>query len=139
MKGFLFFFIVVIFFSCSSKKGIPAEVLSPPRMQAILWDMLRTDEFVSNYGRHDSSVSVKDKSTRLYSEVFRIHNTTKSQFEKSIKFYNLHPDFFKTVLDSLEKKKNLISEVPHKRPLDTLHKRPADSLHNKIKPPRIHP
>ena len=108
-------------------------------MQAVLWDMLRTDEFVSNYGRRDTSVSVKDRSTRLYTEIFRIHNTTKSQFEKSIKFYNLHPDIFKIVLDSLEKKKSILSEAPYRHPVDTLHRRPADTLHNKIKPPRIHP
>jgi len=138
MKGFLFFFSMVVIFSCSRKQEVPAEILSPPRMQAVLWDMLRTDEFVSNYGRRDSSASVKDKSTRLYTEVFRIHNTTKSQFEKSIKFYNLHPDIFKIVVDSLDKKKSILSEAPYMRPVDTLHRRPSDTLH-KIKPPRIHP
>jgi hypothetical protein len=132
MKAILFSFMVLIFISCSSKHKIPDGILGPPKMQAILWDILRADEFVLNYTRHDSSASLKDKSTRLYSEVFKIHNITRSQFEKSIDFYNLHPDLFKIVIDSLEKKKtDLNSQLPS-------HTLIADSLRKKIKPSAVH-
>ena len=145
MKSVLFFLICILIISCSPKHKIPDEILDPNRMQAVLWDMLRTDQFVSNYGRRDSTSSMKDKSTRLYTEVFKINKTTKSQFEKSIDFYNLHPDLFKIVLDSLEKKKNqLIHQQPyhpiaHPVAADSLRRKiVADSMRERIKSPAIH-
>ena len=121
MRLFLFFSLLFIF-SCSSKQEIPPEILSRPKMHALLLDMLRADEFVLNFERKDSTRSIKDKSTLLYEEVFKIHKTTKSQFEKSIRFYSQHPDLFKVVLDSMEKLKPTIISESYK---------PHDSLRNK--------
>jgi uncharacterized protein DUF4296 len=123
MKLF-FAFLLLFIFSCSSKHEIPNDILSQPKMQSILWDMLKADEFVSNYGRKDSTRSLKDKSTLLYEEIFNIHKTTKSQFEKSITFYSQHPDLFKSVLDSMEKQKPMIMGELYKS-------HSTDSLHNK--------
>src|SRR5580765_3099757 len=104
----LLFFLLLFIFACSSKHDIPSGILPRPKMQAILLDMLRADEFVLNFERKDTARSVTDKSTLLYEEVFRIHQTTKSQFEKSITFYSQHPDLFKIILDSMEKQKPTI-------------------------------
>lgn len=103
-----FLFLLLFIFSCASRHEIPPDILPRPKMQAILLDMLRADEFVLNFERKDTTRSVKDKSILLYEEIFRIHQTTKSQFEKSITFYSQHPDLFKIVLDSVEKQKPAI-------------------------------
>lgn len=126
MRVFLFCGILFIF-SCSSQEGIPANILSQEKMGAVLWDMLRADEFVSNFGRKDSAHTSKDKSTYLYEEIFRIHQTNKLQFGKSVNFYNLHPALFKTIIDSLEKKKAGIS-AEYNKPFQL-----ADSLRIKAK------
>jgi hypothetical protein len=132
MRVIIFFFMGMMIGSCSQKQVIPVDILAPVKMQAVLWDMLRADEYVSNYKRKDTVTSLKDKSTGLYDEVFRIHKITRSQFEKSINFYNLHPDLFKIVIDSLERKKSVLVQEPY-RP------HAIDSLHKKIKSPGIHP
>ena len=138
MRLFLFFALLFIF-SCSSKQEIPADILSRPKMQAIMLDMLRADEFVLNFERKDSTRSAKDKSTLLYEEVFRIHQTSKSQFQKSIKFYSQHPDLFKPVLDSMEKlKPAIISESYKAHRADSLHTNkpallPANRLRDSIR------
>lgn len=117
----LFFFALIFIYSCSSRQEIPVDILSQEKMGVIMWDMFRADEFVSNFGRRDSSHTVKDKSTYFYEEIFRIHKTNKSQFEKSITFYNLHPDLFKTVVDSLEKRRtNLSNEFYKPASVDSL-------------------
>lgn len=111
---FILFLGLVFIFSCSGKKEIPADILSQDKMSEVMWDMLRADEFVSNFTRKDSSHSMKDKSTYLYEEIFKIHKINKSQFEKSVSFYNLHPDLFKIVVDSLEKRRAGISNEYYK-------------------------
>jgi ribosomal protein S8 len=107
MRLLLIFFLLFII-SCGQKQDIPPGILPQSKMQAVLWDMLRADEFVLNFERNDSSRTVKDKSTLLYEKIFTIHQITKSQFEKSVTFYSQHPDLFKVVLDSMEKQKTAI-------------------------------
>jgi putative lipase involved disintegration of autophagic bodies len=127
MKAFLISLVALLVVSCSSRDKIPDDILPQPRMQALVWDMLRTDEFVTNYIRNDSVHNKKDESTRLYEQVFRIHKTNRDQFKKSIIFYNGHPDLLKGVFDSLENRKNSVL-------LDT-RKKPGipDSAHKKLK------
>lgn len=128
MKPILFLLLLFIL-SCSSKHEIPPDVLPRPELQSILWDMLKADEFVLNFQRKDSTRTTKDKSTLLYEEIFRIHKTTKSQFEKSITFYSQHPDLFKDVLDSMEKQKSAIIGQSYKpRPADSLHLKKPNAL-----------
>ena len=42
---------VVLFFAagCKNKNGIPNSVLPQKKMQAILWDMMRADQFLADY------------------------------------------------------------------------------------------
>ncbi|MES1218120.1 MAG: DUF4296 domain-containing protein [Bacteroidota bacterium] len=125
MKVFLFSLLGLIIISCSSKEKIPQDVLSQPQMQVVLWDILRTDEFVLNYVKKDSLHNKKDESTRLYEEVFRIHKTTKEQFKKSVDYYNSHPEMLKVILDSLESRKNSVLTDFHRKPFtrpDSAHK-----------------
>ncbi|MCW3117220.1 MAG: hypothetical protein JWM28_1302 [Chitinophagaceae bacterium] len=127
MKAFFISLLVLIVISCTSKQKIPQDILSQPTMQAVLWDLLRTDEFVLIYVRNDSLHNKKDESTRLYEEVFRMHQTNREQFKKSLIFYNGHPDLLKVVLDSLENKKSTILQDVHRKPMI------PDSAHKKFK------
>ena len=123
---------VVLAVSCSSKEDIPNDVLKQPQMQAVLWDMLRADEFVTNYVKNDSLHKMKDESIRLYEDIFLLHKTNKKQFVRSIMFYNGHPELLKPVLDSLESRKNTIMQDVHRTiRTDTSHKtvRGKDSSH----------
>jgi Domain of unknown function (DUF4296) len=129
MKAFFILLLMLIITSCSPKNRIPQDVLQQPQMQAVLWDVLRADEFVMNYVKSDSMHNKKDESTKLYEEVFRIHKTNRGQFKKSIDFYNGHPDLLKVILDSLENRKNTILQDVYTKPFfDSARKRPIIPL-----------
>lgn len=134
IKVFLISFLVLVIFSCTAKEKIPRDILPQQQMETIIWDLLRADEFVNSYMRNDSSQSKKDEHTRLYEEVFRIHKTDKTQFKRSITFYNSHPELLKPVFDSLENKKTTELDI-RKRPslVDSSRKKMLlrDSLHKK--------
>ena len=134
MKAFFISLLILAITSCSSRDKVPNDILPQQQLQAILWDMLRADEFVMSYIKNDSVRNKKDESTRLYEEIFRLHKTDRAQFKKSLMFYNGHPELLKVVFDSLENRKTTELDI-RKRPslTDSAHKRPIihDSTHKR--------
>src|SRR5687768_11449882 len=107
MKGLFIISILFIFlFSCIKKQKIPNNILDQDQMTLLLWDMIRADEFVYNYVMKDSTLDKKQESIKLYEQVFRLHGTTKEEFEKSLAFYQARPDLLKPVMDSLRNFEN---------------------------------
>ncbi|HVZ57068.1 MAG TPA: DUF4296 domain-containing protein [Chitinophagaceae bacterium] len=97
--------------SCSSPAPRPpADVLPGPRMQQLLWDMIRADSYLSMYLARDSGAKKLAESKQLYEEIFRIHHTSRDQFNKSLTYYKAHPDQFKLILDSLDVQKKRVLE-----------------------------
>jgi Domain of unknown function (DUF4296) len=87
---------------CKNKNGIPAGLIPQKKMQAILWDMMRADQFLSDFVLNkNSSLDKRTESIKLYSQVFAIHQISKEQYEKSFSFYKTHPALFKVIMDSL--------------------------------------
>ncbi|MFI5133670.1 MAG: DUF4296 domain-containing protein [Chitinophagales bacterium] len=112
-KKALIFFISIFLFACSGKNKIPRAVLPKQEMRAVLWDMLRADEFLAAYVLpKDSSLNKKKKSTELYEQVFRIHHINRDEFKKSFSFYQSHPSLMKDILDSLSAKQASLSIQP---------------------------
>ena len=107
------FFLLLIFFSCKANK-IPDDILPPEKMQEVLWDMIRADEFLVSYVIKDTSVNRKTESVKLYQKVFEVHDISKSAFEKSFKYYQLHPENLQPIMDSLNARKSdrEIGETP---------------------------
>lgn len=114
MMKLIVFFIGIFLFSACTQNKMPADVLPQPQMQAVLWDMMRADEFIINYASKDSGYNKTEQSLRLYNQVYSIHKTTKDQFKKSLAYYNRQPELFKIILDSLEKKKSSIMQEQYK-------------------------
>ena len=105
MKFFSFFLLVIFFSSCNTKK-VPDDILPPEKMQEVLWDMIRADEFLVSYVIKDTSVNRKAESLKLYQKVFDVHDISKSAFEKSFKYYQLHPETLQPIMDSLNARKS---------------------------------
>ena len=84
---------------------MPEGILSPDKMQEVLWDMIRADEFLVSYVIKDTSVDRKTESIKLYDKVFNLHDISKSTFEKSFKYYQQHPEILKPIMDSLNARK----------------------------------
>ena len=117
-----------IILSCSGKNKIPRGVLSQPQMEAVLWDMISADEYITGYVLlKDPSLNKKNESIKLYDEIYQIHKTNKEQFEKSLSFYQSHPNLLMDVLDSINAKHANTINRPNRVILaDTLR------MHNKV-------
>ena len=126
------FFIPIIIFSsiipaCIQKNKVPKSILTQKDMTLVMWDLIKADEYVYNKATMDSSFNKKQESVKLYEQVFRIHDTSREEFEKSLTFYQNRPDLLKAVMDSLRKFEVKYGDTQPQIPYF------ADSIRSKIK------
>ena len=130
-----FVWIVLLLFitpGCKNKDSIPATILPPKKMQLILWDIMRADQFLNDYViNKDTSLKKIPESLKYYQQIFAIHKISKEQFQHSFSFYQSHPALLKVLMDSIS---NFVSDTlkqPAKR--DTVSVNPVqDTLIKKI-------
>ncbi|HEV7782113.1 MAG TPA: DUF4296 domain-containing protein [Chitinophagaceae bacterium] len=92
---------------CKNKNRVPRNIIPQQKMKAILWDMMRADQFLSDYVlNRDTSLKIETESFKYYQQIFAIHKINRDEFWKSFSFYRSRPDLLKTILDS-------ISAPPH--------------------------
>jgi hypothetical protein len=101
MRG-MWLLLLVILAGCSGS-DIPANVLSPSKMNDVLWDMLQADELSSYELQKDSSLTI-NHTAQYYQSIFAAHKITRQQFQASLKFYQNHPPLFKPVVQALQRK-----------------------------------
>lgn len=95
---------LLLLYSCSNEPSVPKGVLTPKKMEAVLYDAVLADEWVGFAGLQDSTFRLFSKSTALYDSILHIHDVTKETFQKSLQFYQQHPDILKDILESLRQK-----------------------------------
>jgi hypothetical protein len=119
MKSWLLIPLLLFFLSaCKRKNRVPAGVLSQKKMQTVLWDVMRADQFLLAYVLNkDSSLEKETESFKYYQQIFAIHKITKEQFEKSFSFYKDHPALFKVIMDSLSQAP--VAAIPPVQPVAT--------------------
>jgi len=101
MKKLLLLLMIAGFGACNNQPSVPKNILPPPQMQSILWDVIRTDMMVNYQQARDTSLNRFVKSIQLYQQIFALHHTTKEQFKQSLQYYQTHPQMLQTILDSL--------------------------------------
>lgn len=128
MRGTLLIFFIVCFVSCGNKNKVPGNVLPPAKMQAVMWDMMRADQFLADYVMNKDTAKTRNidqESIRMYQQVFGIHKISKEQFEKSISWYRDNPERLKVIMDSIQNHNKIIpkeaTSVPV-IPVDTANK-----------------
>lgn len=104
MRVTLLGLLLVTIFACNDNKEVPKDILSKDKMRSVMWDMLRTDEWVSYEHTQDTTVDRYKRSLELYQKVFQINGVTASQFKKSFQYYQTRPDLLKPLFDSLQRK-----------------------------------
>ena len=116
---------------CKNKEMIPENVLPPPKMQAVLWDMMRADQFLSDYILNkDTSLKKETESIKLYQQVLAINHVSKEKFQTSFAFYQSHPSFLKTIMDSIAN-----TTTARAAPAEIKNRVPVtDSLNNAVAP-----
>jgi len=96
----------LIFFTlCCARKEKSKDILPQEKMREVMWDLIRADQYVSDYLSKDSTRNKKDESRELYEQVFHLHKITGNQFETSLAYYTSQPDLFRPIIDSLAKRK----------------------------------
>ena len=90
----------ILFIACSSSP-VPKGILPPERMQKVVYDLIRVDEFVNSFVVKDSTVDIKKKRSSLYEQVFKVNNTNRKEFYSSYRYYQQHPSIQKALFDSL--------------------------------------
>ncbi len=138
--GLLILFFSFFFAGCKSRNKIPKKILPQTKMEAVLFDMIRADKFLTDFVFiKDTSLNKDTSSIKLYQQIFRIHHISKQEFQQSFSFYRSHPDLFKTVLDSLYARSNNVQGTNAYKPtpvIDTF-RHLKDSLVNKKKIKRL--
>ena len=100
--GRLIAFIFFLLTAACRDNGVPGKVLPQKKMQSILWDLLRADQFLADYVLNkDSTLNKKTESQKYYQEVFDIHNITREEFQRSFSYYQSHPALMKAIMDSI--------------------------------------
>ncbi len=104
-------------------------------MQAVLWDMISTGEFLTAYVLNKDSIDKMTESSKLYGQTLQFHHITREEFDKSYLYYRQHPALMKIILDSLSKKQVTPIEIPGPQ-MDTIKKnnilRPQDTLRKRL-------
>ena len=125
MKKLFPVFLVILFFSCNQDNKVPGNIIEPVRMQELMWDLFKSDAFITNFaGKNDTAFKQLKESVILYRQVFEIHKTNKEEFKKSLDWYQLHPVAMKKILDTLQGRQSKIIQERSK-PVTTT---PSDTL-----------
>lgn len=90
----LFLLFVTILVSC--KVEIPAHILPPEKMEAVLYDYHLSQSMAATF----ASVDYKEKLMYVY--VYDKHQLTKEKFDESLAWYNRYPGHMKEIYKNLE-------------------------------------
>ena len=117
MRFFIFFLFALFIFSCKQENRVPKNIIQRDRMQELLWDMARADAFIAGFaGKNDSSFNRVKETVTLYREIFQLHNTDREKFNKSLAWYQRHPQVLKPILDTLQNRRKEIMQERSKPP-----------------------
>lgn len=92
----------LLFLACTKKEKIPEGVLPEEKMQALLWDVMRADQFLANFVlSRDTTLDKRRESINLYRRIFRAHDVSQKDFQQSMAYYSAQPGRLKTLMDSV--------------------------------------
>lgn len=115
MRAFSGIPVLVIFIACSSSP-VPKGTIQPDKMQKIVYDLVRVDEFINNFVYKDPTINVKVKRSTMYEQVFKVHKVTRKDFYSSFKYYQQHPLVQKQLFDSLHEQLTRKQEAGRMKP-----------------------
>jgi len=138
----IFILAVMLMMSCGSKNKLPSDILPREKMQAVLWDIMRADQFVSDYlVSKNPGINKNAETFKYYQQIFSLHKITEEQFKHSFDYYRDHPDLLKQVMDSINVSKTdsvkrpvTTDTVVHHTAGDSLKKPTIDSLKRRVSP-----
>src|SRR5689334_8272988 len=106
MRQLVIFGCITLFIvACTSKNKVPKGILAKQEMEDVLFDLFRGGEMREGYVLpKDSSANKAAIAQAWYDEIFRLHNTDRTSFQKSYTWYKKHPEVMKELMDSISAK-----------------------------------
>jgi hypothetical protein len=101
MRKLFYPVLACLLFSCSDNNKTPSGILTRKKMETVLWQMIAADEYINDAVVRDSGWNKTSRRLELYEKVFSLNKISKSEFEKSYRFYLGHPDAGKLLFDSI--------------------------------------
>ncbi len=103
MRSRLLTILLLIYITgCKSNHAIPDGVLPQKKMEMVLWDLMRADQFLADYVlNRDTNLDKTTESLKYYQKIFAIHKISKEQFQQSFSFYRSQPVLLKAIMDSI--------------------------------------
>jgi len=91
----LLVFSMLVLQSCGNEEiSIPEDVIDKERMAEILADVQLVESTIIVRGDDEK---LQNDSLDFYGEVYKRHNIKPGQFERSMKFYSLHPSILEEI------------------------------------------
>lgn len=93
--------VIICAASCNNKDGIPSGILKPDKMQAVFWDVMRAEAYTAKYVKNDSTKNPVIENATLQQQIFATHHITRQDFYDSYRFYNVHAELMRVLLDTI--------------------------------------
>ena len=104
--------------ACRSDKKVPSDVLSPDKMEEVVWDLMRADQFVVSFALpKDSSLQKDAEKLKWYNRVLALHDISEQKFKESFRYYQTRPDLMAEIMDSIARKEEIIDKMPNRKPM----------------------
>ena len=112
----LMIFLCFVFTGCSDKDKVPHGILPVNNMCSVMWDMIQADQYAAILARDSAHSDARSEHLRLYEQVFRLHNITRENFQKSYNYYLQHPELNQILSDSLTAHGNRLRNEAYAHP-----------------------
>ncbi len=99
-RFFLYTCCALIFCACHSNP-IPKDIIQPTPMKELLWEMMLGGEVVSSDTNAATRFHLKDSITSEMQTILNLHKYNKSDFVRSLRFYESNPEQQAALYDSL--------------------------------------
>jgi len=86
------------------------SVLSPDKMEKILWELTQADIFTQDFISKDSSKDLEKENLKLQLKIFAKNKTDRKSFYKSYDYYLRHEELLKPLLDTIVVRNGRIRE-----------------------------
>ncbi len=101
---FLLLFMSSALYACNDKNKRPQDILPKDKMREVLWDVMRTGEYLYTHVLYKDTAMDKAAQSQLwYEKIYQLHNISAGEFKKSYDWYKKHPQLMQEILDSITK------------------------------------
>ncbi len=100
MKNYIFFCAILFMISSCSIQDENTSLMQENEMADVLNDIALAEGFVESYMFKDSAINKDSAVQAEIDKALQLRKISPELFSRSYKYYQLHPDLFKTIADT---------------------------------------